>query len=427
MLILPEWHSMPQRSIDPYAIDMFAEEIEITEVADSTYYCSAFSGVTAFETSKGLVLIDTGLSATSETIADELREYTDAPVHTAIYTHGHLDHAFSLDDYLLDEQDSPEVIAHRAMPARFDRYERTTGHNDAINSRQFGGTTSGIDEIDDLDDASQFGWPEYPPTTLYDDNLTLQVGNVTFEIHHACGETDDHSWVYCPERDVLCSGDFVIGVAPNAGNPQKVQRYPWEWADALREMAGVDAGTLCPGHGEPIVDDPDEIQRRLLVAAEYLDTIVERTLDALNDGSPPHVDIVREVELPDPDEPWLQETYDDGEFIVRNVLRYYGGWWSGRPSELKPAGRDTLANEIAALTGDAETLATRANELANQDEYKLACHLADYALEAAPDNEDIQTTVAEVYAQRAEMTTDLMSKNVFSSAAEYASEGRRFR
>lgn len=285
-----------------------------------------------------------------------------------------------------------------------------------------------MDDSNDLEgEASQFGWPEYPPTTLYNDDLTIKVGDTTFEIHHACGETDDHSWVYCPDRDVLCSGDFAIGVAPNAGNPQKVQRYPWKWADALREMAGVDAGTLCPSHGEPIIDDSEEIRRRLLTGAEYLDTIVERTLDVLNDGSPPHVGIVREVELPNPNEPWLQEVYDDGEFIVRNILRYYGGWWSGRPSELKPARRDTLADEIAALAGDAETLATRAEELAEQGDHRLACHLADYALEAAPNDGSVREAVIEVYEQRAEGATDMMSRNIFSSAAEYATEGRRFR
>ncbi|MDZ7731274.1 MAG: MBL fold metallo-hydrolase [Natrialbaceae archaeon] len=152
-------------------------------------------------------------------------------------------------------------------------------------------------------DLDRFGWPTYPPTTLYDDEVTITVGECTFEIHHGKGETDDHSWLYCPERDVLCSGDFVIGVAPNAGNPQKVQRYPWAWAEVLREMAALNAGTLCSGHGQPIVDDPNEIETRLLTAAEYLETIVDRTLEALNDGGPPHADIVTEVEIPPVEEP----------------------------------------------------------------------------------------------------------------------------
>lgn len=403
---------------------MFIEENEVTEVAEDTYYCSGFSGVTVFETAEGLVLVDTGLSDESVVIADQLRQYTDAPVHTAIYTHGHLDHAFGLDAYLTDGQDSPAVIAHHAMLDRFDRYSETAGHNEAINSRQFGGTASGTDN--NTASESQFGWPDYPPTTLYRDDLTIQVGNITFEVHHGRGETDDHSWMYCPDRDVLCTGDFFISVAPNAGNPQKIQRYPWEWADTLREMAGVGAKVLCPGHGEPLVDDPEEIRYRLLTSAEYLDTIVERTINALNDGSPPHVDIVQEVDIPAFDEPWLAEVYDEGEFIVRNILRYYGGWWTGRPSDLKPTPRDVLAAEIAELAGGPEAVAKRARELAERDDLRLACHLADYALEATPNNETVQTIVATIYERRAEREDNLMSGNIYSSAAEYAKEGRAF-
>ena len=40
-----------------------------------------------------------------------------------------------------------------------------------------------------------------------------------------------------PEQRAICAGDFLIWAFPNAGNPQKVQRYPREWVDALRAMA----------------------------------------------------------------------------------------------------------------------------------------------------------------------------------------------
>lgn len=403
-----------------------AGNVSIETVAPDTYYVSSFSGVTAFETDDGLVLVDTGLDLVSSRMAALLREQTDAPVDTVIYTHGHRDHAFGLEPFLLDDQEPPEVIAHEAMAGRFDRYRETAGHNEAINTRQFVGAAPDQDGIDDPDE-SNFGWPDYPPTTVYDESLTIQVGECSFELHHGNGETDDHTWLYCPERDVCCSGDFVIGVAPNAGNPQKVQRYPWEWANVLREIAGTNPGTLCPGHGEPIVDDPAEIRERLLAAADYLETIVDRTLSVLNDGSPPHVDVVREVDVPDPDQPWLQEVYDDGEFVVRSVLRYYGGWWSGRPSELKPAGRGPLATELAALAGGPDALAERARELADDDQLRVACHLADYALEAAPANEGVQEAVAACYEARREVETDLMSRNIYTAAADYARQGRPFR
>ncbi|WP_436348837.1 alkyl sulfatase dimerization domain-containing protein [Natronorubrum sp. FCH18a] len=424
---------MPQNNIDPFAIDMFIEQSEAVTVSERTYFSSQLSAVTAFETDEGIVLVDSGTQEASPKLAEAIRKETDAPIHTAIYTHGHLDHAYGLERFLLEGQDDPNIIAHEAMPARFARYKETSGHNKAIDERQFGGTVSKDEEgAADEDDSfhfaeSEFQEPAYPPTTLYRNDLTIEVGGTTFEIHHNKGETDDHSWVYCPDRDVLCTGDFFINVAPNAGNPQKVQRYPWEWAETLKEMAGCKPCHLCPGHGECVINDPEAIQTRLLTTAEYLEEIVDRTLEALNKGSPPHVDIVHEVDIPEYDEPWLAETYDEGEFIVRNILRYYGGWWNGRPSELKPAPRDVLAEEIASLADSATALAKRAQHLAEDGEIRLAGHLADFALEAAPSDQDVQEIVATIYDQRAEAEKNLMAGNLYSSASEYARSGRSFR
>lgn len=393
------------------------------EVAEDTYYQQVFSSVTAFETDEGIVLVDTGDAEYGPQLAEMLRSKTAAPIHTVVYTHGHVDHVHGLEPFLREDQEDPRIVAHEAMPDRWERYERTREHNHAINARQFGGT---VEATGDRYDEEPFRTPDYPPTEIFRKNLTLEVGDLTFELHHGRGETDDHTWLYCPERDVLCTGDFYISLAPNAGNPQKVQRYPEEWATALREMAALEPGTLCGGHGG-FLQDPDTIQERLHTSADYLETIVERTLDALNDESPPHVDIVHAVDLPDAEEPWLRELYDEGEFIVRNVIRRYGGWWTGRPSELKPAPREATATDVADLAGGAEAVAERAQSLAEDGAVRRAAGLADFALEAAPENEAVQERVAAVYRTRAEHANSLMARNIYNSAAAYADDGRPYR
>jgi len=393
------------------------------EVADRTWFSSLFSGCTAFDTDEGVVLVDTGLERLANGLAGLLRDKTDAPIHTAIYTHGHVDHAFGLEAFLAEGQATPTIVGHRNMLARFERYARTAKHNSALNARQFGGTVRAADDEDDYD---AFRFPTMPPDTLYDDRLSLDIGGERFELYHCKGETDDHTWVFCPGRSVLCSGDLFIWGVPNAGNPQKAQRYPWQWAQGLRRMAALEPATLCPGHGGPVVDDAALVQRMLCETADYLECIVERTLALLEDGSPPHVDIVRAIELPQSDAPWLQPIYDEAEFIVRNVIRHYGGWFSGRPSELKPAPRDAVAGEIAALCGGPEALLARATELASSGELPLACHLADYALEAAPADQTVRDGVAAIYQQRAQAQTSLMAINLYRSAAAYASEGRPY-
>jgi glyoxylase-like metal-dependent hydrolase (beta-lactamase superfamily II) len=392
------------------------------EVAERTWFQSMFSGCTAFETDDGLVLVDSGTVQFGPTLAQMVRQRTSRPVHTAIFTHGHIDHAYGLKEFLQPGQALPRVIAQQAALERFARYAKTPRHNQTINARQFGGAPP----ADEAPSWSTFHAPAVAPDTVYENQMEVSVGSLTFELYHCRGETDDHTWVWCPERGVLCPGDLFIYCAPNAGNPQKAQRYPWDWAAGLRQMATLRPRSLCPGHGGPVVNDPEKINRMLLETAEYLETIVAETLAAIEDGSPPHVDIVRRVRIPPATSPWLQPVYDEGEFIVRNVIRFFGGWWSGRPSELKPAPRQALAAELANLCGGAGRMAHRARELAVAGQLQLACHLADFALEAAPADAEIQAATADLYAQRAQSEQSLMAVNLFNSAAAYARAGRAF-
>src|SRR3990170_4358581 len=72
----------------------------------------------------------------------EIRKHSAARLHTVIYTHGHIDHAFGLDSWLAEGRERgdapPRIVAHEAVPQRFERYRKTVGYNSAINQRQFG-------------------------------------------------------------------------------------------------------------------------------------------------------------------------------------------------------------------------------------------------------------------------------------------------
>jgi alkyl sulfatase BDS1-like metallo-beta-lactamase superfamily hydrolase len=298
------------------------------------------------------------------------------------------------------------VIAHEALPARFDRYILTAGYNEVINRRQF--------RVPNL------RWPteyRYPDRT-YRDTLTLDVGALTFHLHHARGETDDHTWTWVPDRKVLCCGDFFIWACPNAGNPFKVQRYPREWALALREMATLGPEVLLPGHGLPIVG-ADRVEQALTDTAALLESLHDQTLDLMNAGATVD-DVLHTVRAPAEllDRPYLQPIYDDPEFVVRNVWRLYGGWWDGDPSHLKPAPEDDLAGELAGLAGGANRLADRALEIADAGDLRLASHLVEMAARAAPNDDGIRAARADVYRRRAAEERSLMARNVFNWAAD---------
>ena len=189
------------------------------------------------------------------------------------------------------------------------------GWNTAINKRQF---ALPVDT---------FSWPDeyrYPDVT-YRDHLTFTQGGLTFELHHARGETDDATWTFVPELLVLHPGDLFIWAVPNAGNPQKVQRFASDWAVALRQMAGCGAELMLCGHGLPIFG-ADRVRRALTDTADVLDTIETQTLALMNQGVP--LDrVLHEVEIPARlrELPYLQPVYDHPQFLVRNVWRRYGG------------------------------------------------------------------------------------------------------
>jgi alkyl sulfatase BDS1-like metallo-beta-lactamase superfamily hydrolase len=115
--------------------------------------------------------------------------------------------------------------------------------------------------------------------------------------------------------------------------------------------------------------------------------------------------------------PYLQPIYDEPEFIVRNIYRLYGGWYDGIPSHLKPAPEAAQAKEIAALAGGAETLAERAEELVREGDCRLACHLADWAFLADPDNASVRVSAGRVYMARMKIESSTMAYGIFTSAA----------
>src|SRR5215212_12005729 len=71
----------------------------LTEVGDGIAFVSSFANVSAFDTDDGLVLVDTGSFMLAEPTRARLRGVTKRPVHTAIWTHGHVDHCFGVDLY----------------------------------------------------------------------------------------------------------------------------------------------------------------------------------------------------------------------------------------------------------------------------------------------------------------------------------------
>lgn len=70
------------------------------------------------------------------------------------------------------------------------------------------------------------------------------------------------------------------------------------------------------------------------------------------------------------------------------------------------------------MAGGADVLMARARLAADEGDLRLACHLADFAGWAAPDDRAIHGARAEIYIARRKTETSLMAKGIFLGAAK---------
>jgi len=390
------------------------------EILDGVLFYKGLATANTIDTGDGLVMLDTGAVNDTRTLHEAVRRWRpETPLASAVFSHHHVDHIFGVGPFEQEAAERrwprPVVYGHAGLGPNFDRYKKTRGWNAAINVRQFALPVE------------RFQWFEHYryPDVEYQERMTFRRGELTFELHHARGETDDATWTWIPERKIVAPGDLFIWAAPNAGNPQKVQRYCGEWAAALREMAALGAETMIPGHGMPIFG-AERIRQAFGDTAELLESLESQTLALMNRGAT--LDrVLHEVTMPAHllAKPYLRPIYDHPQFILRNIWRLYGGWYDGEPDNLLPAPRAEQAREWVDLAGGVGRVLERVKALQASGELRLACHLVEFAVLSALDSAEAHAVRREVYEARAQGEESSMSRNILNHAALASAQGKR--
>ena len=383
------------------------------EVAEGVVFFPTQGNCTAFVCDGAIFMVDTNPQWFAQRTVQKLREqFSKAPVEAIAYTHGHIDHVTGAETFISDASERgfgrPRIVGHRDIRHRFDRYRQMPEQNNFINRVQF-------NLPDEIKAWNTVTWTY--PDIEYGDGTIVTVGGEHFELHHSRGETDDETWVFSPSRRVLCTGDTFVWASPNGGNPYKVQRYAKDWADALVEMAAKRPLHLLPGHG-PAMSGEERIQDALLSTSDFLRSIHDQVVAGMNEGKWLE-EIIRQIDFPSTDKPWLRPIYDHPEFIARNVYRLYGGWYDGDPANILPAHSHDVAAALVAATGS-ESILARARKLRDDGELQLACHLVDLVRKGEPDNAEGWRLWGELFTARAAAETSLMARGAFYTAVSEA-------
>jgi len=393
----------------PDAFDPMIGQLEVVEPGLATFH--GFGNV-AFAYGRGdMIAVDTSSRQVGEMAVAAIRKVTDEPVTLIVYTHGHADHASGaaafIKDAALRGYPRPRIWAHEEVARRFRRYGRTTGWQAHINRLQFGvETPAGL-----FSDAFHV-----EPDLTYRGMQVLELMGEALELHHAMGETDDATWVWMPLRRVAMVGDLIISSLPNTGNPNKVQRYTLEWAEALERIAARRPRYILPGHG-PVYRGEERCEEVLRETARALRFIHDEVVRRLNDGQWPVEIVEADIRLPAElaSKPFLAPIYGCAAFIVRDVIRRYAGWWSGQPSQLFPVSRRDHARDLLAVCGR-EALLERARSLKNSGELKRALAIAELAVDADPGDQDAVRLNAEILQAIALTERSLIARNLFTGA-----------
>jgi alkyl sulfatase BDS1-like metallo-beta-lactamase superfamily hydrolase len=369
-------------------------------------------------TEEGLVVVDTGMPREGPERVRRIREHSQAPFHTIIYSHGHGDHVGGVqafvDDNLKRGFARPRIIAHRLVAQRFDKYRMLAGRRSYISMLQFPSARA----LESPDWSTNPRRPiEYVyPDTTFAEQMEFKLGGFTFQLAHAPAETDDTIWVWVPERKLAMIGDLLIGGAPNTGNPLKEQRYTLEWAQALDKIVEKEPDFIIAGLGALRRETGINLCIR---TARFLRYIHDEVVHMLNEGKWIE-DILAEFTLPPEmaEDPWLQGNYGHPLFVVHDVYRRYTGWYDGNPSDLFPSRRSEVAGELLRLVRAGDLL-ERARVLADGGQTQLALHVVDFAIDgdAGAGRKAAMTLKAELLERRATEVRNFIAGNIMRTSA----------
>jgi cyclase len=192
-------------------------------------------------TSGGVVVIDTPQLPT-RAVAMRREAQSRGAIRYVINTEHHVDHIFG--NYYF--KGAGTVVNHQGV---YDRFMAVYPELDPFAYAAEAIPTDDPDGATIFPDRDAYYADPNKGSIVFTGDLTLRVGNHTFELLHTPGHTPGQLAVYVPQERVVFTGDTVFSGCQTWLMTSDVD----QWLASLDRIRALDFDTLVPGHG-PVTD-----------------------------------------------------------------------------------------------------------------------------------------------------------------------------
>ena len=204
-------------------------------------------------TSDGVVVVDTPQLPTH---AVRMRQEAEArgPIRYIINTEHHVDHIFG--NYYF--QGTGLVVSH------IETYRNFMRVYSEINPYEYAKEAIPTDDPEGRDiwpDEKDYFANMNKPMLTFDGNITIRLGDKTFEIFHTPGHTPGQLAVFVPEDGVACVGDTIFHGCQTWLYTSDID----SWIKSLDFLKTLDIQFIIPGHGEVCSKKEIDVQKAFLL------------------------------------------------------------------------------------------------------------------------------------------------------------------
>ena len=371
------------RPVEPNAARFGGERIN-----DFIILSEAFSNCYLIETSEGNVQLNAGMGMEAPVIEANFQANSEGPVHTLIFTQGHVDHVGGT-AYFRENNPGLRVIAgannaeHQAYDTRLAPFR---GNRSAFAfADKFADTFNYYAEQNHTDFPAQ---DQPTPDVLVEDTLSFTLGGVEFEVIAVPGaETNDSVIVWLPQHKICFTGNLFgcpFGHFPNLVTIRGDRyREALVVAKAVETVRALEPEMICYGHHGPVVGK-QLIQDELSALYNAIHYVHDETVKGMNEGKDVHT-LMREITLPPEME--VGQGYGKVSWSVRAIWESYGGWFHHRSTtELYAVPEAAVATDLVDLAGGPDAILERARQKFTDGQREQAIHLLDVIRDAGAES-----------------------------------------